>query len=439
MPADRGDDDLLAASSEIIELIAASAALDDTLARIAIVVERLAAPALCSILLLDADGAHVRHGAAPSLPPSYTKPLDGLAIGPVTGSCGTAMYRRAPVVVRDIASDPLWAPWRTLALDHGLRACWSLPIIDESGPVLGAFALYHREPREPSPIEWRLVGHMCRLVRLAIIQHRRETVLRDQLVFLQQLLDAIPSPIFYKDPEGRYLGGNSSFERFTGLQRRDFVGKSVHEVAKKELADIYAAADRALFDSPGTQVYETKIRQADGTERDMVLHRATFARADGRIGGLVGVILDITERKRMEAALRDSEERFRAFAEASSDWFWEQDAELRFTWASEIPPELGLVHPAGFIGKRRWEVGDNGPTPARWAAHKAELEARRPFRDFRFERVGADGTVHHISVSGHPIFAEDGTFRGYRGNARDVTAQVNAQACLLYTSPSPRD
>jgi PAS domain S-box-containing protein len=305
MPADRGDDDLLAASSEIIELIAASASLDDTLARIAIVVERLAAPALCSILLLDADGAHVRHGAAPSLPPSYTGAIDGVAIGPAAGSCGTAMYRRAPVVVRDIASDPLWVPWRALALEHGLRACWSLPIIDEAGPVLGAFALYHREPREPSPIEWRLVGHMCRLVRLAIIQHRREV------------------------------------------------------------------------------------------------------------------------------ALRDSEERFRAFAEASSDWFWEQDAELRFTWASEIPPELGLVHPEGFIGKTRWEVADHGPTPARWAAHKADLEARRPFRDFRFERAAVDGTHRHINVSGHPIFDEQGAFRGYRGTARDITAQVNAQTALI--------
>jgi two-component system cell cycle sensor histidine kinase PleC len=306
-----------------------------------------------------------------------------------------------------------------------------MPIIDDAGPVLGAFALYHREPREPSTEEWRLVGHMSRLVRLAIIQHRRETALRDQLFFLQQLLDAIPSPIFYKDEQGRYLGGNASFERYLGMKRQEFVGKGVHEVAARDLAEIYAAADRALFDHPGTQVYEAKIRLPDGSDRDMVFHKATFARADGRLGGLVGIIVDITERKRMEAALRDGEERFRAFAEASSDWFWEQDAELRFTWASEIPPELGLTHPAGFIGKRRWEVGGTGASAARWAAHKADLEARRPFRDLRFERPGSDGTVHHISVSGHPIFDEAGTFRGYRGTGRDITAQVNAQKALI--------
>jgi PAS domain S-box-containing protein len=429
--ADRGDEDLLTAQGEIIELIAASASLGGTLARIAMVVERLAAPALCSILLLDADGVHIRHGAAPSLPPTYIRAIDGLQIGPETGSCGTAMHRRTAVVVRDIASDPLWAPYRDFALPHGLRACWSVPIIDDSGPVLGAFALYHREPREPSAAEWRTVGYMCRLVRLAIIQHRRETVLRDQLYFSQQLLDAIPSPIFYKDAEGRYLGGNTSFERYIGMRRQDFVGKTVYGVASRELADIYEAADRALFDNPGTQVYEAKIRLPDGTERDMVFHKATFARADGQLAGLVGVILDITERKRMEAALRDSEERFRAFAEASSDWFWEQDADLRFTWASDVPPELGLAHPADFIGKARWEIGDKGPTPARWAAHRADLEARRPFRDFRFERVARDGTVHHVSVSGHPIFDDKGEFCGYRGNARDITAQVTAQAALV--------
>src|SRR5262245_16775319 len=109
--ADR-DDDLLTAQAEIIELIAASASLGDTLARIALVVERLASPAVCSILLLDADGIHIRHGAAPSLPTPYTRAVDGLEIGPTTGSCGTAMHRRTAVVVRDIATDPLWAPYR---------------------------------------------------------------------------------------------------------------------------------------------------------------------------------------------------------------------------------------------------------------------------------------------------------------------------------------
>lgn len=99
--------DLLAAQSEIIELIAAGTPLPDTLNRIAAQVERLAAPAMCSILLLESDQLHMRLAAAPSLPPAYNQAIDGLAIGPLAGSCGTAMHRRAAVIVRDIASDPL--------------------------------------------------------------------------------------------------------------------------------------------------------------------------------------------------------------------------------------------------------------------------------------------------------------------------------------------
>lgn len=84
---------------------------------------------LASVLLLDADGQHLRQGAAPSLPADYNAKVDGLRIGPAAGSCGTAAYRKEPVYVTDIATDPIWADYRDLALDHGLRACWSVPII----------------------------------------------------------------------------------------------------------------------------------------------------------------------------------------------------------------------------------------------------------------------------------------------------------------------
>ena len=116
-----------------------------------VAIERLSSDMVGSVLLLSDDGRHVRHGAAPHLPLAYWSALDGARIGPQAGSCGTAMYRKKPVIVDDIANDPLCRPWRGLALKHGLRSCWSMPIAARHGRVLGSFALYYKEVRKPMP------------------------------------------------------------------------------------------------------------------------------------------------------------------------------------------------------------------------------------------------------------------------------------------------
>src|SRR2546427_5072143 len=129
---------LLTGEKQVLELIVQGAPLPRVLDAIVRLVETLADhELLASILLLDDDGIHLRHGAAPSLPAAYNRAIDGLAIGPAVGSCGTAAFRGEPVIVDDIASDPLWADFRDLAESHGLRACWSTPVLAASGRVLG--------------------------------------------------------------------------------------------------------------------------------------------------------------------------------------------------------------------------------------------------------------------------------------------------------------
>jgi PAS domain S-box-containing protein len=154
--------------SRILEMIARDAPLEDILEKLVRVVESQFAGLLCSLLLLDEDGQHVRHGAAPTLPKSYIDAIDGLPIGPKAGSCGTAMYRREPVVVTDILQDPLWEPYRGVAEPYGLRACWSTPILAHSGKALGSFAMYYREPRSPSPAETRALEMATHLAGIAI-------------------------------------------------------------------------------------------------------------------------------------------------------------------------------------------------------------------------------------------------------------------------------
>lgn len=130
--------------------------------------------------------------------------------------------------------------------------------------------------------------------------------LRESEAKYRSLFEAIPNPFFYKDCDGRYLGCNIAFERYLGKCKEEIVGRTVYDIAPKEIADTYLAADKALFDHPGTQVYEAKVRWADGSLRDVILHKATFIQADGSIGGIAGLILDITERKRTEDMLRQA-------------------------------------------------------------------------------------------------------------------------------------
>src|SRR6202790_5222469 len=153
-------------------MIAHDAPLEEILEKLVRVVEAQFAGLLCSVLLLDEDGQHVRHGAAPSLPEPYTKAIDGLCIGPKAGSCGTAMYRREPVVVTDILQDPLWGAYRDVAEPYRLRACWSTPILAHSGKALGSFAMYYREPRSPSPAETRALEMATHLAGIAIERKR---------------------------------------------------------------------------------------------------------------------------------------------------------------------------------------------------------------------------------------------------------------------------
>jgi GAF domain-containing protein len=123
---------------------------------------------LTSILLLDAQGRHLAHCAAPSLPAAYCAGIDGSEIGPAEGSCGTAAFVGHSIYVTDIASDPLWIKFRELALSHGLRACWSTPIFDETRKLLGTFAIYYRTPCAPRADEVEAINAISRRVAEAV-------------------------------------------------------------------------------------------------------------------------------------------------------------------------------------------------------------------------------------------------------------------------------
>ena len=193
--------------SLILEMIAKNAPLTAVLNQLLLLIESHLTKVKSSILLLEAETGRLRHGAAPSLPDAYNRAVDGVAIGPKVGSCGTAAYRRAPVIVLDIMADPLWEDYKGLASSFSLRSCWSTPITSHDGTVLGTFAMYSAEVRQPTPGERALIETATRIAGIAIERHRSEqqlvhmahhdalTRLPNRALCLDRLQAALTAPI----------------------------------------------------------------------------------------------------------------------------------------------------------------------------------------------------------------------------------------------------
>ncbi len=181
--------------SQVLELVARNEPLPGILAHIVSMIETQISGARSSILLLE--NGRLRNGAAPNLPESFSEALQGLPIGPEAGSCGTACYTGETVITEDIATDPLWDDYRQLALPHGLRACWSIPIPSSEAGVLGSFAIYHDQPCRPSARDIDFMDMAARLASVAIA-HR---LLTDQLSHQAQhdALTGLPNRMLFQD------------------------------------------------------------------------------------------------------------------------------------------------------------------------------------------------------------------------------------------------
>jgi PAS domain S-box-containing protein len=143
-------------------------------------------------------------------------------------------------------------------------------------------------------------------------------LLTDKVTFIQQLIEAMPNPVFYKDKDMRYVGCNKAFEEILGSPREDFIGKSVYDLAPKDLADKYSEKDKELLQNPGVQVYESSVQHKNGTRRQVIFNKAIYRDPQGAVAGLIGVIIDITERKKQE-------EKYRSIIQTSIDGFWLAD------------------------------------------------------------------------------------------------------------------
>ena len=161
----------------------------------------------------------------------------------------------------------------------------------------------------------------------------------------------------------------------------------------------------------------------------VILAAAALATVIGIVSLFAVIVGQFRRLRRAAEALLVGERRIRDFAETGSDWFWEQDANLCFMWISSESP-IVRAEDKSYIGETRWGRAGADPADPLWAAHRADCEAGRRFRDFRYQRIGNDGRLHHVSISGNPILDDAGRFTGYRGTGRDITATVQVEAEL---------
>jgi len=292
---------LLAGEKRLLEMIARGDSLALILDGACRLVEELASGSLSSILLLDSSANHLRHGAAPNLPKAYTQAIDGAAIGPSAGSCGTAAYRAETVIVSDVATDPLWADYRNLALAHGLRACWSSPILSSAGRVLGTFATYYREPRSPTPQEHNVIERITHLASIAVERERAEETLRTSEAYLAEAQRLTHSASFaWNIATRKIVHWSQETFRLFGFDPERGIPSQQEEVRSRIHPDDVERVDeiqeRAIRERTDYEV-DCRIVLPNGTVKYIHTVGHPVFNAAGDLVEHVGTLMDVTERK----------------------------------------------------------------------------------------------------------------------------------------------
>ena len=292
-------------------MVMAQAPLHEILNTLCTNIEKHYADLLCSVLLLDADGVTLRHGAAPTLPKEYNRAIEGTKIGPSAGSCGTAAYRRQPVIVSDIANDPLWDDFRELALAHGLHACWSMPVASQNGTILGTFAIYYREPRTPESEHLQLIAHATHLAGIAIERDHAQAELRAAENRYRTLVERLPAITYIAEigVHGRWHYVSPQIESILGFTPADWLSDPANWIdhVHAEDREIALIAEKRFQDKP--DLFQAEYRMVAGDGRILWFRDEAVLLPRTKAPELLmqGVLYDITEHKRLEEQLRHSQ------------------------------------------------------------------------------------------------------------------------------------
>jgi len=410
---------------QALELVAKGTSVGDVLTFICRTIETHAAPMLCSVMLVTEDGAQLSLAAGPSLPDEYNRVIGLIPIGPTVGSCGSAAHFKTPSIVTDIATDPLWKDYTSETLVHGLRACWSHPILSSTGALLGTFAAYYREVRSPQPADLKIIERASQIAALAIEHAGMTEALRESEARFQAFMRHSPAVTFIKDATGRHVYVNPTFERRFQLSLDDIRGKTNEELMPAAVAAELNENDQRVLSTGAVLEQEETVPTPDGQSKHWLVLKFPLkgAKEEPLLGG---VAIDITDRKRAEEALRESEGRFRVIADTAPALIWMSGPDKKCTYFNQ-----GWLNYTGRTLEQ--ELGDgwvDGVHPDDLArclkTYTSAFDRHEPFEmEHRLRK--ANGEYGWIHDSGVPRFFPDGVFAGYLGACIDITARKLAE------------
>ncbi len=264
---------------------------------------------------------------------------------------------------------------------------------------------------------------------------RANQALENQLRLIEQLIEAIPSPIFYKDEHGRYLGCNRAYAKLAGTTREELIGKTAYDIWSKDTADRIKAADDDLLKSPGiheSQEYESSRNAANGTRHDMLMRKTTFLKSDGSIGGILATMWDITEKKRAEQALKDKLSFIEHLIESIPSPVFYKDEHGRYLGSNLAYAKLAGTTREELIGKTAYDVWPKD-TADRIQAADDELLKRsgvHESQEYESSRRDADGKRHDMLMRKTTFLKSDGSFGGILATMWDITEKKRAEQAV---------
>jgi len=403
-------------SNRALELLATGAPLSEVLLVLVQTVETLNPFMRCSILIYDRKNGQLRHGAAPSLPDDYNKAVDGLKVGPGVGCCGSAAFTGQRVVAADVREHPYWEPWRDVAAAAGIVACWSEPIFSSSGEVLGTFAIYYDEPREPGDDDLELIRTTAHLAGVAIEQRQAEETLRRSEERFRSVFETAPISIWEEDWSGvKALVDDLARQGVTDWERyfedhRDVLVDAANRVriieTNRATLDIYRAPDydalreitrgevltegeletfrRELlaYISGETFISNDSVEETWDGQEIIARIRATIPETEKDTWArVIATVEDITEQKRAEAMAIRAQERLIDAIESFPHAFALYDSDDRLVvWNSQalaFNPELAdLIQPGVTFGEIARAAAERGVVAVSEEGPEAWVEER---------------------------------------------------------------